>query len=135
MKYRALSSIFYSDNSKYLKIYENRYNSESTYRFNIKINGYNAFLVINHDILQRIETIMELDCNLLKRMNSLPKLALNQYTKKCLIDEIKMTNEIEGVISTRKEINEILNDKTNENKKRRLYGLVKKYELLMEEDI
>ena len=31
MKYRALSSIFYSDNSKYLKIYENRYNSESTY--------------------------------------------------------------------------------------------------------
>ena len=78
MKYRALSSIFYSDNSKYLKIYENRYNSESTYRFNIKINGYNAFLVINHDILQCIETIMELDCNLLKRMNSLPKIALKQ---------------------------------------------------------
>lgn len=134
MKYRELSSIFYSDNSKYLKIYENRYNSESTYRFNIKINGYNAFLVINHDILQRIETIMELDCNLLKRMNSLPKIALKQYTKKCLIDEIKMTNEIEGVASTRKEINEILNDKVN-NKKRKLYGLVKKYELLKEEHI
>ena len=46
-----------------------------------------------------------------------------------------MTNEIEGVNSTRKEINEILNDKTENNKKRRLYGFVKKYELLMEEEI
>ena len=135
MKYRALSSIFYSDHDKYLEIYEDRYNSESTYRFNFKVSGYDAFVVINHDILQRVESIMELDRELLMKMNSVPPIALNQYTKKCLIDEIRMTNEIEGVISTRKEINEILNDKTNENKKRRLYGLVKKYELLMEEDI
>lgn len=135
MKYRALSSIFYSDNNKYLEIYEDRYNSESTYRFNFKVSGYESFVVINHDILQRVELIMELDRELLRKMKSVPPIALNQYTKKCLIDEIRMTNEIEGVISTRKEINEILNDKTNENKKRRLYGLVKKYELLMEEDI
>ena len=135
MKYRALSSIFYSENNKYLEIYKDRYNSESTYRFNFKVSGYDSFVVINHDILQRVESIMELDRELLKKMNSVPPIALNQYTKKCLIDEIRMTNEIEGVVSTRKEINEILNDKTNENKKRRLYGLVKKYELLMEEDI
>lgn len=135
MKYRALSSIFYSDNNKYLDIYKNRYNSESTYRFNFKINEYNAFLVINHDILQRIESIIELDRELLKKMNNVPSIALNQYTKKCLIDEIRMTNEIEGVVSTRKEINEILNDKSHNNEKRRLYGLVKKYELLMEEHI
>ena len=135
MKYRALSSIFYSDNDKYLKVYKDRYNSESTYRFNFKVSGYDSFVVINHDILQRVESIMELDRELLKKMNSVPPIALKQYTKKCLIDEIRMTNEIEGVVSTRKEINEILNDKTHENKRRRLYGLVKKYELLMEEDI
>ncbi|MGL4875869.1 MAG: Fic family protein [Clostridium sp.] len=135
MKYRALSSIFYSDNNKYLEIYQNRYDSESTYRFDFKINGHDSFVVINHDILQRVEAIFELDRELLRKMKSVPPIALNQYTKKCLIDEIRMTNEIEGVMSTRKEINEILNDKTYENKKRRLYGLVKKYELLMEEDI
>lgn len=135
MKYRALTSIFYSDNSRYLEIYKDRYNSESTYRFNFKVNGYDSFVVINHDILQRVESIMELDRELLRNMNNVPPIALSQYTKKCLVDEIKMTNEIEGVVSTRKEINEILNDKTNQNKKRRLYGLVKKYELLMEEDI
>ncbi|KFX54677.1 Fic family protein [Clostridium botulinum] len=135
MKYKALSSIFYSNNSEYLKTYTDRYNSESTYRFNFKISKYNSFVVINHDILQRVEVIMELDRDLLKKMKYVPPIALEQYTKKCLIDEIRMTNEIEGVVSTRKEINDILNDKTNENKKRRLYGLVKKYELLMEEDI
>lgn len=135
MQYKLLSSIFYSNNSEYLKIYTNRYNSESSYRFDFNIKGNNAFLVINHDILQRIETIYTLDRDLLEKMNSVPPIALQQYTKKCLVDEIKMTNEIEGVNSTRKEINEILNDKTENNKKRRLYGLVKKYELLMEEEI
>lgn len=134
MKYKALSSIFYSDNNKYLKVYEDRYNSESTYRFNFKINKYNSFVVINHDILQRVDSIIELDRKLLKHMNSVPPIALIQYRKKCLIDEIKMTNEIEGIISTRKEINDILNDKENLNKNR-LYGLVKKYELLTQEDI
>lgn len=135
MNYKSLSSIFYSDNSNYQKIYEDRYNSESTYRFNFKIKENNSFVVINHDILQQVELIMELDRELLRRMNSIPPIALDQYTKRCLIDEIKMTNEIESITSTRKEINELLNDKTSENKKKRLYGLVKKYELLNQENI
>lgn len=135
MKYRALSSIFYSNHDKYLDIYKERYNSESTYRFKFQVSGYNSFVVITHHILQQVESIMELDRELVIKMTSVPPIALSQYTKKCLIDEIRMTNEIEGVVSTRKEINEILNDKTNENKRRRLYGLVKKYELLTEEDI
>ena len=58
-----------------------------------------------------------------------------QYRKKCLVDEIKITNEIEGVNSTRKEINDILNSKVENNKNTRLYGLVKKYDLLEEEEI
>lgn len=135
MRYRALSSIFYSDNNKYLEVYKNRFNSESTYRFNFNINGNPAFLVINHDILQKVEYIMELDRELVKKMNRVPDIALSQYKKKCLIDEVRMTNEIEGVASTRKEINDILSDKTDKNKNRRLYGLVKKYQLLGEEDI
>lgn len=68
-------------------------------------------------------------------MQSLPSIALNQYIKTCLIDEIKMTNEIEGVYSTRKEINDILDNLKNKNKRDRLYGLVKKYELLLNENI
>ena len=29
-------------------------------------------------------------------MENLPKIALDHYTTKCLVDEIKMTNAIEG---------------------------------------
>lgn len=134
MKYKELSSLFYSDNKEYLNIYETRYNSESTYRFNFKIKNDNAFVVINHEILNSIEQIMELNNLLTKYMQSVPPIALQQYTRKCLIDEVKMTNEIEGVVSTRKEIREILNS-TTVGKKTRLYGLVKKYQLLLEEDI
>ena len=63
---------------------------ESTYNFNFKIEDYNAFVVINHDILQRVEKIMELDKELLIKMKSVPIIALNQYAKSCLIDEINL---------------------------------------------
>ncbi|MCT4594403.1 MAG: Fic family protein [Anaeromicrobium sp.] len=135
MKYKLLSSIFYSDNENYETFYKNRFNSESTYKFNFKVGNYNSFVVINHEILQRVERVIEMDKQLLLQLKSVPIIAIDQYTKKCLIDEIKMTNEIEGVNSTRKEINDILNDKTDKKKQERLYGLVKKYEMLLYEDI
>lgn len=56
----------------------------------------------------------------------------NYFTKKSLIDEVKQTNELEGVASTRKEIKEVLENKTNENN--RLYGIVQKYLLLTTSD-
>lgn len=40
---------------------------------------------------------------------SIPTIALTQFTLKCLIDEIKLTNELEGISSTRHEINQVLN--------------------------
>jgi len=91
--------------------------------------------VINRDILDKVQTIMELDRELLILMHNVPVIALNQYKKKCLIDEIKMTNEIEGVNSTRKEISDIINNITDKNERKRLYGLVKKYRMLLDEDI
>lgn len=136
MEYKLLSSLFYSDKELYEKTYSNRYNSESTYQFNFKIKGNNTFVVINNEILKRINKILELDKELLIAMKSVPQIALSQYEKTCLIDEIRMTNEIEGVNSTRKEINDILNDKENKDTNKRLYGIVKKYEMLLgNEDI
>jgi|GEM_PF-5050104 len=44
MEYKSLSSIFYSDNSKYVELYKGRLNSESTHKFDFKVNEYNAFV-------------------------------------------------------------------------------------------
>lgn len=135
MKYRLLSSIFYEDAEKYKDLYERRFNSESTYRLDFKINNNKAFVLINHNILENIDTILETDKLLKEFRTRLPGIALEEYTNKCLIDEITITNEIEGVYSTRKEIDDILKGSEKKYKRKRLYGLVKKYELLGQEDI
>ncbi|MEG2246340.1 MAG: Fic family protein [Bacilli bacterium] len=131
MEYKLLSSLFYSDKKLYDETYNNRYNSESTYKFNFSINNNNAFVVLNNEILQKINKILELDKHLLNVTNHVPPIALSQYQRTCLIDEIKTTNDIEGINSTRKEISDILKDKKNENQNKRLYGIVKKYEMLI----
>lgn len=133
MKYKLLSSLFYSDKDLYEETYEKRFNSESSYKFNFKIKNNKAFVCINKIILNQIDTILKLDKELSCYSDAVPTIALKDYKRKCLIDEIKTTNDIEGVHSTRKEINEILNDKSNKRNKR-LYGIVKKYEMLMDGD-
>lgn len=134
MKYKLLSSLFYQGKEVYEETYRKRIESESTYHFNLKINKYNGFVVINHEILQNIEQVMRLDKRLFLQMNLVPPIALTQYTRRCLVDEIKMTNEIEGVNSSRREINEILNAKKEKNQHKRFYGLVKKYEMLLRDE-
>lgn len=133
MKYKLLSSLYYSDKQLYEETYNMRCNSESTYKFNFKIKNNNAFVVINNDILSKISTILSLDKGLFTASSYVPPIALSEYQQTCLIDEIRMTNEIEGVNSTRKEISDILNDKKNENPNKRLFGIVKKYEMLLED--
>ena len=132
MEYKLLSSLFYQGKEVFEETYKKRIASESTYHFGAKINGYNAFVVITHEVLQKIEQVMELDKKLYQCMHLVPRIALAQYTKRCLVDEIKMTNEIEGVNSSRREINTILSDKEDNSKHKRFYGLVKKYEMLLQ---
>lgn len=55
----------------------------------------------------------------------LPEKALIQYRTRCLTDEIVLTNNIEGVHSTRKEINEILSDLSTKDRKNVLSDLSK----------
>lgn len=135
MNYRKLASIYYENKNKHQVLYESRFNSESTYRFDVNIGEMMGFMVITPNILDKIDEIRRLDKKLSDLIAKIPDIALQQYTRRCLIDEIRMTNDIEGVVSTRKEIKEILNDISGKRKNQRLYGLVKKYELLLEERI
>ena len=130
MEYTLLSSLFYQDKTKYEQTYQNRINSESTYKLDFTINEFPAFVMITHEILENIQKIFELNSKLNILELKLPKLAIDQYTKKCLVDEIKKTNDIESVYSTKKEIKRILNS-PNSTKKNRFWGLVIKYEKII----
>lgn len=74
-----------------------------------------------------------MDKEIAKLSALLPKIALQQYINKCLIDEIVITNNIEGVYSTRKEIGEILDDLEGKSKNR-FFGLVNKYAALQSKE-
>ena len=73
--------------------------------------------------------MMEEQAKLIAITDTLPNIALQHFTKSCLIEEIQSTNDIEGVHSTRKEINTAIDEQLNiENKNNtRLWGIVNKY--------
>lgn len=134
MNYIPLSKLYYSDTANYDSIYQQRLFSESTQCFDFNIGEYPAFLVYTPELFMLLDEIMEHDKRLAQLAENLPEVALDQYTRKCLVDEILLTNDIEGVVSTRNEINQTLDEtlKTNSKQKLRFYGLIQKYILLLE---
>jgi Fic family protein len=133
MGYTKLESIYYQNKDKYVEIYNKRFTSESSYRLDFDIKGNEAFIFMDKEIVEKISNIYKHNIELLKTKNEIPKIALEQYTNKCLIDEIKLTNQIEGVYSTRKEIQNIL--KSNNEDKKRFSSLINKYKKLEESSI
>lgn len=135
MSYKVLSKVFYKDIEEYKNLCEQRKNSEAVTFFNIKIHSNEAFYCLCPEIYSLTTEIMQLDKKVCKIRKELPPVAVNQFTNKCLIDEIVLTNDIEGVYSTRKEISIILNDVKEKSINKRFYGLVTKYKMLSRNEI
>ena len=134
MSYKSLSHLFYKDKNEYETLYNQRISSESTYVLPIKIGNNNAFFCLCPEIYNTSMKIAQLDKKVADISTVLPLEALNQFAKKCLIDEIKLTNDIEGVYSTRKELSSVLKEMNNKGKKKRFYGLINKYSMLMDDE-
>ena len=132
VSYKNLTKVYYQNKDEYDSLYEKRIKSENTKMLNLKINDNAAFYCLCPDIYDLSFKIMELDKKVQVIKASLPGVALNQFANKCLIDEIMLSNDIEGVYSTRKEIKIIVDEHTEEHPKkdRRFYGLVTKYLML-----
>ncbi|HOW38743.1 MAG TPA: Fic family protein, partial [Bacillota bacterium] len=75
--------------------------------------------------------IYRLDKKIQILSDGLPGAAAMQFIKECLINEIQNTNDIEGVVSTKKEIRDIL-DQLSNRKNDRLFGMVNRYKFLLE---
>lgn len=132
MSYQWLYKIFYSDKELYKQQIKERYNSASTYRYDFVISGAPAFVNVTTELQRLLTSVYSENLKLVKIQSGLPDIALNSFARKCLVDEVKQTNELEGISSTRKEINDIL-DNTN-CRNNRLYGIVNKYSMLMSRD-
>ena len=57
--------------------------------------------VQNSDVYRILLQIQKIDKQVQLLCKELPRAALRQFAQKCLVDEIVLTNDIEGVNSTR----------------------------------
>ena len=130
MSRKTLKALFHMGATEYKTEYESRYNDEDTIHLSVNIGENAAFICQTPEVYKQIISIERLDKAVDAVANTLPQLAISQFTSKCLIDEILLTNNIEGVHSTRKEIGEILQDLSTHDKRNRFVGLVAKYAAL-----
>ncbi len=136
--YTDLKKLFYSDPDNYQKIYNDRYNSDNAKRVDFIMNNSISFFVQTNDVIDLVYSILRENHNISILCAKLPPLALQQYSRRCLIDEIVLSNNIEGVHSSRKEIGdalEILEEQIQaKGKRNRFVGLVNKYSKLIQKE-
>ena len=135
MAYESLRKLYYGDKEDYKKTYKARFDSEWTTKIDFSIAGMPAFFVASNEVAELMFNILRLDKEISRLCSFLPGKALQQYSRKCLIDEIVITNDIEGVYSSRKEIGAALTvlEEQSAKKKRapRFLGMVNKYNKLL----
>lgn len=141
MKFISLTKYFYQHTQEeYETEYIRRLEAPFTVHFNIPIHQYNrksaypAFLCYTGEILRLVEKFYKTYEQFLYTVNTVPPIVLYQFTRLSIVEEVKSTNDIEGVHSTKKEIREIIEKKGTHY--HRLQSVVHQYlELLGEEEI
>ena len=127
MEYVTLNKLYYKDNSEYERIYNERFNSEYAHHIDFKIGDNSAFFLVTPYIHNMMIDIHKIDKRVYALCEELPRKAIKQFSLRCLIDEIILTNNIEGVHSTRREISNVIENLGKDDKNARFKGLVQKY--------
>ena len=130
MSYELLEKIYYKDNKNYEKIYMSRKDSSFSVSFDWIILGNVAFYMNLPEAILQTSRIYKKFAELNKLCVELPGVAYTSYERKCLIDEVMLTNDIEGISSTRKEIIDALDNDNRSTNKKRFDGMAWKYALL-----
>lgn len=131
MAYKTLDKLSYREEDEYKKAFEERYNSPSTIHIDFEVAKQKCFVVQSPEVMGLMYDILRLDKKVAMLSSNLPGKAIQQYSRKCLIDEIVLTNNIEGVQSSRKEIGDALAvleyQSERKGKKTRFLGMVNRY--------
>ena len=134
MSYLTLKKAFHMQTVDADTLYRERFSSVKAIQLDFEIKGNQAFLYMDDALYTQMLKIAKADKAILELTQQLPGRAIRQYTERTLIDEIVLTNEIEGVNSSRREIGKILRNLEKQDKKKRFYGLVNKYNMLTQKE-
>lgn len=137
MSYKSLYKLYVmNDISTFNDIYEKKFNSSATIKFDLLINKDQSFFTYDSEIMSLVSKINSLNYRINEIFNDMPDIAKDQYMRKSLIDEIHFTNQIEGVISTRKDINDLITEiEIKTTTCNRFEGIVNKYLMLTDEKL
>ena len=137
-----LLKIYRQNESESRALYEQLYQSPLTHKIGIELRHLNAsrsfpcFYYYTEEIMQVTSAIMTELRTLTAITSALPLVAIESFRRVCLIEEIQSTNAIEGVRSTRKEINRAIDEQSDANaaKNVRLWSTVNKYLKLQQQE-
>ena len=137
MKYESLYKLYRKSEEDWNARYEERFNNEFTVHLPIEIKEYNrkqsfpAFFCYAPEMMTFVLNIYREVVRLLEIIQPLPNVLLNHLINSFLVDEIKSSNDIEGVRSSRREIKASL-EHFNRNKPLRFHSIIEKYKKVLE---
>lgn len=115
MTYPTLEKLFYKDASS--KRYENhreqlllRLEAESTFRTGITLEHGELFCAVPRELSVANERVLRRERRVSALWKALPPVALGAFLRSLILDEVVYSNEIEGVHSTRRQIEVALNE-------------------------
>lgn len=136
MKYQLLSTIYYQNQQTYQQEYQTRYNSPAAVHLDFAIHEQPTFYLSTAEVTSLTSDIFTSLRLMEKALADLPGAAQSFYSQTCLIDEIILSNDIEHVYSSRRDITEVLavlDAPPSEHTNMRLFGMVQKYRRLSAE--
>ncbi|MTH39139.1 Fic family protein, partial [Veillonella dispar] len=113
MSYKRLDRLFHENTSSNRKS-ENEHEAQtrltapSSFRTGIDVGTGELFLAVPRELSIATEKILRAERKVSQLWRDLPGIACGAYVRNLIVDEVVCTNEMEGVQSTRKQIEEAL---------------------------
>ena len=136
MKFEPMHKIYYKQPTEWQRILDNRRNSESSISLPIPIHEYNrrntysAFFMYHPILVTLLLSLEGKRSAFITLVSEVPTVLISHVMNAFLSTEIKASNDIEGVYSSRREIQEAIQNR--ENDKLRFSSIISKYKAILE---
>lgn len=109
MAYPTLEKLFYADSSSsrftaHEQRHRERFDQESSFKTGIELNTGELFLAVPRELSLATEQVLRRERRVSVLWRALPPIALGAYIRSLIMSEVVYSNEIEGVYSTRRQI-------------------------------
>lgn len=109
VSYRTLEKEFYANSSSdrytaHDALLSKRFDSDSTFKTGIALSTGELFLAVPRELSIATEHVLRRERRVSALWRALPPIALGAYIRSLIMDEVVYSNQIEGVHSTRKQI-------------------------------